>query len=80
MVDEVNTYYSTYLLAVYYLPKFGPKKPALTPLVTKVTRVTCSPGEKCLKYLWNFHLTAKEAKMVLLTKADLRSVRAPGEC
>ena len=42
--------------------------------------VTCSPGEKCLKYLWNFHLTAKDAKMVLLTRADLRSVRAPGEC
>ena len=27
----------------------------------------------------SLHLTAREAKMVLLTRADLKSVRAPGE-
>jgi hypothetical protein len=36
-------------------------------------------GEIALKNLWKSHLTAKAANMLLLTRADRKSVRTPGE-
>lgn len=49
-------------------------------ILTKRFITILRPGERCRKYLWNPHLTAKEANIVLLTKADRKSVKAPGEC
>ena len=37
-------------------------------------------GLSNLTYLWNSYRTAMEAKMALLTRADRKSVKAPGEC
>jgi len=49
-------------------------------MVTNLQTTSDKPGDKCLKYLWKPFLTARDAKIVLLTSAERRSVNAPGEC
>lgn len=48
-------------------------------LATNFSITPNNGGEIALKYLWKSHLTARAAKMLLLTSADLRSVSTPGE-
>ena len=48
-------------------------------LLTNLSMTENNDGEMALKYLWKPHLTAKAAKILLLTSADLKSVRMPGE-
>ena len=48
-------------------------------LATNFSITLNSTGDMALKYLWKSHLTARAAKMLLLTRADLRSVSTPGE-